>query len=40
MEGSKLNAVRDGIKMVRALFRIRATDYQIKRAGNKRLSSP
>jgi dolichyl-phosphate beta-glucosyltransferase len=40
MEGSKLNPVRDALKMIRTLFRIRATDYQIKRAETKRFSAP
>ena len=36
MEGSKLSPFRDAVKMIRTLFRIRATDYQIKHADSKR----
>lgn len=35
-DGSKVNYVRDSMRMVRTLFRIRATDYQIKKAGDYR----
>ena len=30
-EGSKVRFLRDGLRMVRTLFRVKATDYQIKR---------
>ncbi len=38
-DGSKVRYVRDAVRMLKTLFRIRATDYQIKRADYKR-SSP
>ena len=40
MEGSKVSLRRDAIRMIRTLFRIRATDYQINHADSKRLSAP
>jgi dolichyl-phosphate beta-glucosyltransferase len=40
MDGSKVNLRKDAIRMVRTIFRIRATDYHIKRVENKRLSAP
>jgi dolichyl-phosphate beta-glucosyltransferase len=40
VEGSKVRALRDGTRMVRTIFRIRATDYQIRKADVKRISAP
>jgi dolichyl-phosphate beta-glucosyltransferase len=40
MDGSKVSLRRDAIRMIRTLFRIRATDYQIKRAETKRFITP
>lgn len=31
-EGSKVRFLRDGLRMVRTLFRVKATDYQVKQA--------
>jgi dolichyl-phosphate beta-glucosyltransferase len=40
-EGSKVRFVRDALRMLKTLFRIRATDYQIKHAADyKRTSAP
>lgn len=38
-EGSKVRFVRDALRMLKTLLRIRATDYQIQRA-DKRTSAP
>ena len=38
-EGTKVVFFRDAWRMVKTLFRIRATDYQIKRAGERRKSA-
>jgi dolichyl-phosphate beta-glucosyltransferase len=35
-EGSKVSYVRDSVRMLGTLFRIRATDYQVKHAGMRR----
>ena len=40
MEGSKLVLRRDAPRMLRTLFRIRATDYQINHAETKRFTTP
>ncbi len=37
-EGSKVDYLRDSVRMIATLFRIRATDYQIKRAEMSRRS--
>ena len=39
-EGSKVRFVRDAVRMLKTLFRIRATDYQLTHAGYKRSSAP
>ncbi len=39
-EGSKVRFVRDAIRMVKTLFRIRATDYELRQADPKRSSVP
>jgi dolichyl-phosphate beta-glucosyltransferase len=40
VEGSKVVLWRDSLRMFKTLFRIRATDYQIKRADVNRFSAP
>jgi dolichyl-phosphate beta-glucosyltransferase len=40
VEGSKVNLLRDSFRMLKTLFRIRATDYQIQHADAKRISTP
>jgi len=37
-EGSKVKPLRDGIRMLKTLFRIRATDYHFKRADAERIA--
>lgn len=39
-EGSKVRFVRDALRMLKTLIRIRATDYGLKQAGYKRSSTP
>lgn len=39
-EGSKVRFVRDALRMVKTLFRIRATDYQLRQADVKRSIVP
>jgi dolichyl-phosphate beta-glucosyltransferase len=39
-EGSKVRLVRDSLRMLRTLFRIRATDYHVQRAELSRKSAP
>jgi dolichyl-phosphate beta-glucosyltransferase len=39
-EGSKVRFFRDAVRMLKTLFRIRATDYHIKHADCKRFTSP
>jgi dolichyl-phosphate beta-glucosyltransferase len=39
-EGSKVRYLRDALRMLKTLFRIRATDYHIQRADCKRITTP
>jgi dolichyl-phosphate beta-glucosyltransferase len=39
-EGSKVRFVRDALRMVKTLFRIRATDYELRKADAKRSIVP